>query len=259
MPVVIVRNLLYRLYEKRLVRKLAGKPVPAHVGVMVDGNRRWAREMGFVNPNDGHREGAEHIKRLLRWCDDAGVRHVTIFLLSTENMTRPAAELNPLLQIIQDLAAELAATDQPWRLRTIGALDLLPSHHAAAIKKAAESTGDRKDALVVNLAICYGGHREITDAVRALLHEYDREGRDLTDVADTLEAEDIAKHLYLNDQPAPDLLIRTSGEQRLSGFLLWQSAYSEFYFCDLNWPEFRRVDFLRALRSYANRQRRYGA
>ncbi|GAA4922653.1 Undecaprenyl pyrophosphate synthetase [Stackebrandtia albiflava] len=253
-----MRDLLYRLYEKRLAAKLAGGPLPAHVGVMVDGNRRWAKDMGFVNPNDGHREGAEHIKRLLRWCDEAGVRHVTIWLLSTENMGRPAVELEPLLQIIQDLAVELAEAGQPWRLRTIGALDLLPAHHASAIKRAAESTVDRTDGAVVNLAICYGGHREITDAVRALLHEYDRRGKTLHEVADELEAQDIADHLYLKDQPAPDLLIRTSGEQRLSGFLLWQSAYSEFYFCDLNWPDFRRVDFLRALRSYSSRQRRYG-
>ena len=253
-----MRDLLYRLYEKRLVAKLAGRPLPDHVGVMVDGNRRWAKDMGFINPNDGHREGAEHIKRLVRWCDEAGVGHVTVWLLSTENLARPAVELDPLLQIIEDLAVELAAPGQPWRLQTLGALDLLPPHHAAAIKSAAEQTRNRTGGATINLAICYGGHREIADAVRSLLQEYSREGKTLDEVVDLIEESSIAEHLYLHGQPAPDLLIRTSGEQRLSGFLLWQSAYSEFYFCDMNWPDFRRVDFLRALRSYSTRQRRYG-
>jgi len=255
---VAFRDLLYKVYEKRLADKLVGRPLPAHVGVMVDGNRRWAKDMGFVNPNDGHREGAEHIKRLVRWCDEVGIGHVTVWLLSTENMTRPAAELDPLLQIIEDLTVELAADDQPWQLRTVGALDLLPAHHATTIKDAAERTRDRSGGAVINLAICYGGHREIADAVRSLLQEYARGGKTIDEVAELIEEGHIAEHLYLHGQPAPDLLIRTSGEQRLSGFLLWQSAYSEFYFCDMNWPDFRRVDFLRALRSYSTRQRRYG-
>ncbi|MGH8791150.1 MAG: isoprenyl transferase [Stackebrandtia sp.] len=253
-----IRDLLYKLYERRLAEQLAGKPLPKHVGVMVDGNRRWAKDMGFVNPNDGHREGAEHIKRLLRWCDEMGIGHVTVYMLSTENLSRPATELEPLLQIIADLAGELAEEGQPWRLRTAGALDMLPDHHAAAIKAATARTADRKQGAVINLAICYGGHREIADAVRALLHEQDRLGKSLAEVADNLEVEQIARHLYTSDQPDPDLLIRTSGEQRLSGFMLWQSAYSEFYFFDSNWPDFRRVDFLRALRSYSTRQRRFG-
>lgn len=253
-----MRNLLYKIYEKRLMSQLSGKPLPKHVGVMVDGNRRWAKDMGFVNPNDGHREGAEHIKRLLRWCDEMGIRHVTVFMLSTENLSRPASELEPLLQIIADLAGELSEVGQPWRLRTAGALDMLPDNHAATIKAAAARTVDRDKGAVVNLAICYGGHREITDAVRALLQEQRKQGKDLAEVADNLEVEQIARHLYTSDQPDPDLLIRTSGEQRLSGFMLWQSAYSEFYFFDSNWPDFRRVDFLRALRSYSGRQRRYG-
>ncbi len=253
-----MRDLLYKLYEKRLAEKLADKPLPQHVGVIVDGNRRWARDMGFVNPKDGHLEGANHVKRLLGWCDEMGIGHVTIWLLSTENLSRPADELDPLLQIIADLAVELAGDGQPWQLRTVGALDMLPTRHATTIKESAERTKDRDKGAVINLAICYGGHREIADAVRLLLHEYASEGKSLEEVADLVEEKHIAKHLYLHGQPAPDLLIRTSGEQRLSGFLLWQSAYSEFYFCDMNWPDFRRVDFLRALRSYSTRERRYG-
>jgi short-chain Z-isoprenyl diphosphate synthase len=253
-----LRDLAYSVYERRLAASLAGKPLPGHVGVMVDGNRRWAREMGYVDPNDGHRVGAERIKQLLRWCDDVGVGHVTVWLLSTDNLSRPAAEVDPLLQIIVDLATELSAEGQPWRLRMVGALDLLPAHHATALKTAEERTVERTDGAQVNLAICYGGRREIADAVRSMLQEYARAGKSLEEVAELLDVDHIAEHLYTKGQPDPDLVIRTSGEQRISGFLLWQSAYSEFYFCDVNWPGFRRVDFLRALRSYAHRQRRFG-
>jgi short-chain Z-isoprenyl diphosphate synthase len=254
-----LRDLAYSLYERRLTASLTGKPLPGHVGVMVDGNRRWAREMGYVDPNDGHRIGAERITQLLRWCDDVGVGHVTVWLLSTDNLSRPATELDPLLDIIVDLATELATDGRPWRLRMVGALDLLPAGHAAALKAAQERTVDRSGGARVNLAVCYGGRREIADAVRALLYEHARAGKSLEEVADLLDVDHIAQHLYTRGQPDPDLVIRTSGEQRLGGFLLWQSAYSEFYFCDVNWPGFRRVDFLRALRSYAHRQRRFGA
>jgi short-chain Z-isoprenyl diphosphate synthase len=254
-----LRDLAYSLYERRLTARLAGKPLPGHVGVLIDGNRRWAREMGFVNPNDGHLIGAERVKQLLRWCDDVGIGHVTVWLLSTDNLSRPAAELAPLLQIIEDLGTELAADGQPWRLRMVGALDLLPASHAAALKVAEERTATRTGGAQVNLAICYGGRREIADAVRSLLQEYARAGTSLEEAAELLDVDHIAQHLYTKGQPDPDLVIRTSGEQRLGGFLLWQSAYSEFYFCDVNWPGFRRVDFLRALRSYALRQRRFGS
>jgi short-chain Z-isoprenyl diphosphate synthase len=254
-----LRDLVYSVYERRLAASLAGKPLPGHVGVMVDGNRRWAREMGYVDPNDGHRIGAERIKQLLRWCDDVGVGHVTVWLLSTDNLSRPAGELDPLLQIIEDLATELAADGQPWRLRMVGALDLLPANHATALKTAEERTVTRTAGAQINLAICYGGRREIADAVRSMLLEYAEAGMSVAEVAELLDVDHIARHLYTKGQPDPDLVIRTSGEQRLGGFLLWQSAYSEFYFCDVNWPGFRRVDFLRALRNYAHRQRRFGA
>jgi short-chain Z-isoprenyl diphosphate synthase len=254
-----LRDLAYSVYERRLAASLAGKPLPAHVGVLVDGNRRWAREMGFVDPRSGYLVGAERVKQLLRWCDDVGIGHVTVWLLSTDNLSRPASEVGPLLQIIEDLATELAADQNPWRLRIVGRLDLLPSGHAIALKAAEERTADRADGAQVNLAICYGGRREITDAVRSLLQEHAKAGKSLEEVAELIDVDHIAQHLYTKGQPDPDLVIRTSGEQRLGGFLLWQSAYSEFYFCDVNWPGFRRVDFLRALRSYVHRQRRFGA
>jgi len=254
-----VRDVLYALYSRRLATYLEGKIRPRHVGVIVDGNRRWAREMGYVDPNDGHRVGAERIKELLRWCDEADIELVTLWLLSTDNLSRPPSELDPLLQIIEDLATELAEDGNPWQLRMVGALDVIPARHVTALKLSQERTVGRRGGAQVNLAIGYGGRKEIADAVRSLLQEHAKAGSTLEELAESLDVEHIAGHLYTKDQPDPDLIIRTSGEQRLSGFLLWQSAHSEFYFYDGNWPEFRRVDFLRALRSYANRQRRFGS
>jgi short-chain Z-isoprenyl diphosphate synthase len=254
-----LRDLVYSVYERRLAKRLVGKPHPRHVGVIVDGNRRWAREMGYVDPNDGHRVGAAKIEELLRWCDEARVEVVTLWLLSTDNLSRPADELDPLLKIIENLATDLAAEGNPWRLNVVGALDLLPAPTAAALKAAEERTANRTGGARVNMAVGYGGRREIADAVRSLLHEHAKAGTPIEELAEILDVDHISEHLYTKGQPDPDLLIRTSGEQRLSGFLLWQSAHSEFYFCDAYWPGFRRVDFLRALRSYASRQRRYGA
>jgi short-chain Z-isoprenyl diphosphate synthase len=247
------------VYERRLTKKLTGKPVPQHVGVMCDGNRRWAREMGYVDPNDGHRVGAEKIKHMLGWCDQAGVGIVTLYLLATDNLARPASELDPLLRIIEDLVTELAEEGNPWQLRVVGALDVLPTETATTLKAAQERTIGRTGGVEINLAVGYGGRREIADAVRSLLHEHAKAGGTIEELVEVLDVDHIAEHLYTRGQPDPDLIIRTSGEQRLSGFLLWQSAQSEFYFCDMNWPDFRHIDFLRALRSYGNRQRRYGA
>jgi short-chain Z-isoprenyl diphosphate synthase len=224
---------------------------------MLDGNRRWARAAGFEDVTQGHVAGARRISDLLEWCTEAGVQHVTIWLLSTDNLTRPAGELEPLLRIIEGVAAELSADGRSWRINPVGALDLLPEATANALKSAAERTSTRRG-LTVNVAVGYGGRREIADAVRALLQEHAAAGSSLEEVAEFLDVDHIAEHLYTRGQPDPDIVIRTSGEQRLSGFLLWQSAHSEFYFCDAMWPDFRKVDFLRALRAYGTRQRRYG-
>lgn len=214
--------------------------------------------MGYVDPNDGHRVGAAKIKELLRWCDTAQVEVVTLFLLSTDNLGRSSDELDPLLRIIVDLALDLSEENNPWQLQMVGSLDLLPVDTARALKSAAERAANHSGGARVNLAVGYGGRREIADAVRSLLYEQAAAGTTIEELAGFLDTNHIAEHLYTAGQPDPDLMIRTSGEQRLSGFLLWQSAHSEFYFCDMNWPDFRRVDFLRALRSYARRDRRYG-
>ncbi|KQW46099.1 UDP pyrophosphate synthase [Nocardioides sp. Root1257] len=231
--------------------------VPKHVGVMLDGNRRWAKAVGRDTAH-GHRAGAANIEPLLGWCDEVGIEVVTLWLLSTDNLdTRPERELAPLLDIIAEAVASLA-DQQRWRIHPVGALDLLPASIAQRLKAAEEATRD-VDGMLVNVAVPYGGRREIADAVRALLHESAAKGMSLEDLATVIDVEHIAEHLYTKGQPDPDLVIRTSGEQRLGGFLLWQSAKSEFYFCEAYWPDFRRVDFLRAIRAYAQRERRFGS
>ena len=250
-----LRDLVYRLYERRLKAALSPDAIPRHVGVMCDGNRRWARSAGFRDVSSGHRKGADKIFELLEWCRESGVEVVTLWLLSTDNLTRPSAELVPLLKIIEDTVQGLVA--EQWHVNPVGALDLLPGDTVRVLKDAADATAHHPG-LLVNVAVGYGGRREIADAVRSLLQEQATKGTTIEELAEVLDVEHIAEHLYTAGQPDPDLVIRTSGEQRLGGFLLWQSTHSEFYFCDAYWPAFRKVDFLRALRSYAARNRRFG-
>jgi len=251
-----VRRVLYPAYEARLLRRLPPDRLPKHVGVMLDGNRRWARTVGR-DAAHGHRAGAANIRPLLEWCGELHVEFVTLWLLSTDNLNRPANEVRELLSIIEEAVAELAA-DGRWRLHPVGALDLLPDETARRLKEAADETRD-VNGLIVNIAVGYGGRREIADAVRSLLQDQASRGTSIEELAEILDVDHIAEHLYTRGQPDPDLVIRTSGEQRLGGFLLWQSAHSEFYFCEAYWPDFRRVDFLRAVRAYAQRERRFGA
>ena len=249
-------HLLYDLYERRLAASLPPGSVPRHVGVLMDGNRRWARALG-EDTSHGHQRGADKIPEFLGWCEEVGVEVVTLWMLSPDNLNRPADELGPLIEIIEDAVDSLAATRR-WRVHPVGALDLLPEATAHRLKLVEDATRD-VPGLHVNVAVGYGGRREIADAVRSLLQEHASKGTTIEELAELLDVEHIAEHLYTKGQPDPDLVIRTSGEQRLSGFLLWQSAHSEFHFCEAHWPDFRRVDFLRALRSYADRERRFGA
>ena len=270
-------NFLYDIYERRLAARIDPATVPHHVGVILDGNRRWARSMGF-GAAQGHKRGADKIEEFLGWAEQMGVQVVTLWLLSTDNLSRDPAELSPLLDIIAHAVDELAETGR-WSLRLVGAVDLLPEPLAERLRAAvvrsrpasagASGEGEPADEAVetaeaedrrmqVNIAVGYGGRQEIADAVRELLRERAAAGASLEEVASSLSEEDITEHLYTKGQPDPDLVIRTSGEQRLSGFLLWQSVHSEYYFCEVNWPAFRRVDFLRALRDFAGRERRLG-
>ena len=253
-----MRNLVYRLYETRLERALDKSNIPQHIAVMLDGNRRWAERKNGSKPKAGHAAGAHKIFEFLSWCDGLSVPVVTLYLLSTENLrNRDPEELKDLLVILTELANEMARRGN-WKLRLVGDRSTLPTEFLESIEKSELASKDTVGAQV-NLAIGYGGRQEITDAMRSIVRDSISDGADLEKLAESLTPELIAKHLYTSDQPDPDLIIRTSGEQRLSGFLLWQSSNSELYFEEALWPDFRRVDFLRAIRAFARRHRRYGA
>ncbi|HOC13840.1 MAG TPA: polyprenyl diphosphate synthase [Propionicimonas sp.] len=247
---------LYSAYETQLLAQLDRSALPQHVAVLADGNRRWARANAPEQPLVvGYQAGADKLRQFVDWCADLGIGVVTLWVLSTENLTRSESdEVAPLLNVIEHLVAQLATQ---YRVKVVGDLNLLPEQMAQNLHDA-EANGERHSGIHVNVAIAYGGRHELRDAVRSLLATEAAKGTTLDQLADTLEIDHISEHLYTAGQPDPDLVIRTSGEQRMSGFLIWQSAHSEFYFCEALWPDFRKVDFIRALRSYAQRERRYG-
>ncbi|MER5766712.1 isoprenyl transferase [Streptomyces sp. NPDC001985] len=253
-----LRAALEAVYAKRLMAKVQKGQVPRHIGVMVDGNRRWAKSIGLDNPSDGHRVGGAKIPTLLKWCDAVGIESVTLFLLSDDNLNRPEDEVSALVTIIDDTVTALAADGHPWPIKAIGALDLLPADLAARLKENSARTADRTGGVQVNVAVGYGGQREVADAVKSAIEEYLDSGQSLDDLAMNFDVDLISRHIYTAGQPPVDLIIRTSGEQRLSGFMLWQSVYAEIHFCECYWPDFRLLDFLRAMRSYSNRGRRFG-
>ena len=253
---------LYRAYERRLEHEIAKGPLPEHVGVILDGNRRWAASMGYRSAAEGHRRGAEKIDQLLEWCRELEIGVVTLWLLSTENLDRDPEELDALLEIIVGKVEQHAA-EGVWRVRCSGALELLPTAMVDRLVAASRASRDARNAdespaPLLNIAVGYGGRHEIVDAMRRMLESYADDGLTLGEAAKRVSADEVSRHLYTAGLPDPDLVIRTSGEIRLSGFLLWQSAHSEFYFCDPYWPDFRRIDLLRAIREYQQRHRRFG-
>lgn len=253
-----MRNLIYRLYERSLEQELRTQDLPKHVAVMLDGNRRWAERNNTGKAATGHAAGASKTIEFLGWCDEVGIQVVTLYLLSIENLkNRAGDELNDLIEIIASLSEALADTGS-WRLQLMGDTTALPLGLLERIR-ATEARTEHVKGLHVNLAVGYGGRKEIADAMRSILVEHQAAGASIEDIVGMLDPELISQHLYTGGQPDPDLIIRTSGEQRLSGFLLWQSASSELYFEEALWPDFRKVDFLRALRAFQNRHRRFGA
>jgi short-chain Z-isoprenyl diphosphate synthase len=251
------RGPLYRLYINRLRRRLDPASVPHHLAMMIDGNRRWAKQLGYDSAAHGHRAGAAKMKEFLRWCDDVGIRVVSLYLLSNDNLRkRDSRELSDLIEIIAELADELSH-ERDWRVKHVGRADALPEDLARVLADVEARTRGNAG-MQVNLAVGYGGRGEIVDAVRSIIAKHDQEGGSLEQLAASLTPEQIGEHLYTGGQPDPDLVIRTSGEQRLSDFLLWQSAHSEFYFVEALGPDLREVDFLRAIRDFGSRDRRYG-
>lgn len=251
---------LYRWYEHNLTRQVTAETVPAHIGLILDGNRRFARDMGLA-ATLGHQYGVNKLREVLEWCLDLDVRHVTLYVFSNENFARSESEVECLLDLFVRESARLLQEPRMKsgrvRVKVIGQRERLPEHVVAASEALELSTADH-DGMLLTIALAYSGREEITDAVKGMLAAAADQGRSLESLATSLKTEDIAHYLYTEGVPDPDFIIRTSGEQRLSGFLLWQSAYSEFYFCDVLWPAFRRIDFLRAVRTYQRRKRRFG-
>ncbi len=254
-----VRSLLYYSYGKLLEREVRKGKLPVHIGLILDGNRRYAKEMGFENVAMGHKAGANKLDDVLKWCVEFGIKIITIWVLSTDNTQRDKNEVASLLKVIEEKITELSKNPiirkNGIQIKALGNLDMLPEELKKAIHKSEMSTKDNTNH-ILNIALGYGGREEIVDAVKKVIRE--KKSCSSEELADTICADDITNHLYTYGIPDPDLIIRTSGEIRMSGFLLWQSAYSEFYFCDALWPVFRKIDFLRAIRSFQHRNRRFG-
>ncbi len=257
----LVLSPLYGLYTRRLRGRVRAHPPPHHVAVILDGNRRWANLAGLREPGAGHRRGADKLVELIGWCAELGIGELTVWALSIENLTRPEDEVVALTGVLSEELASLAAgavRDGPaFRIRVFGRLDALPAALAETARRVQAETADN-EGMCLNVALGYSGRDELVDAMRGLIRSLCTAGVPSNALADHVDAEAIARHLYTADHTDPDLIIRTSGEMRLSGFLPWQSSHSEFYFTDVYWPAFRELDFLRAVRTFQQRERRFG-
>ncbi len=248
----------YRFYEKWLEDSVTAGEMPEHVGIILDGNRRWGFEK-YREQLNGHIYGARTAEDFLEWCLDLGIRTVTLYVFSTENFVRPKDEVATILRIIEDETRKLIKDprihERKVHVKAIGRLELLPDSLRSALEDVEKTTGDY-DQHYLNIAVAYGGRAEIVDAAKRIIDEVQSGTLD----ANTVDEDVFRKYLYTSHLPNPDpeLIIRTSGEERLSGFLIWQAAYSEFVFLDVYWPEFRRIDLLRAVRTYQRRKRRFG-
>ncbi len=252
-----LRRIITRAYERQLLAEIkAHGRVPKHVGIILDGNRRFASKQGLP-PVAGHVRGANKLEEVLEWCQELGIKHVTVYAFSTENFRRSPEEVSALMKLFAERFKQAAADERVHkykvRIRVIGDLNKLPSDVREAVEIAQKATSGY-DGHTLNIAIGYGGRAELAHAVRKICERIERGELKPDQVNEKL----IEQNLYTAGLPDPDLIIRTSGEERLSGFLLWQSAYSEFYFCEANWPEFTKLEFLRAIRNYQARERRFG-
>ncbi len=249
---------LYNLYEKRLESKITGERLPNHIAIILDGNRRWAKN-SVVGMKEGHLQGADIAEELLNWIHDIGIRITTLYVLSTENLDRSDDELhniyNLLQQKLEKLYSDSRIHNRQMKIKAIGNTRLLPDHLQAILSKLERET-TKYNSMFLNIAVAYGGQKELVDAIRQIALGASRGQIKVEDIDEKV----IESYLYTSHlpQPEPDLILRTSGEKRLSGFLIWQSAYSELVFMDVFWPEFRKIDLMRAIRTYQSRLRRYG-
>jgi|TARA_Y100000994_G_scaffold24192_1_gene17271 tritrans,polycis-undecaprenyl-diphosphate synthase [geranylgeranyl-diphosphate specific] len=247
---------VYKVYEKRLERQIKRGQVPKHLAVIMDGNRRYAENLGIL-PHEGHIKGKSTLENLSDWCRHLGIRHLTVYAFSLENFDRDEKELSPLMDLFEE--SFRSAGDDPRvhqnkvRVRAIGHREMLPDKVVKAIEYAESKTKDYND-FNYNLAVAYGGRQELVRSMEKIAEKV-KEGKI---IPSEIDAELISSNLYTSGLPDPDLILRTSGEERISNFLLWQIAYSELYFADVYWPDMRKIDFLRAIRSFQKRKRRLG-
>ena len=251
-------RLIYSIYENRLQKRLLKEKLPKHIGLIHDGHRRYAKKEGLLSFEVSYKIGMNRFKDCLAWCDNVGIEYITSWLLSRENLSRPKLELDSYFEVLNQLFEELLIDDvvDNFKVEFIGSIDMLPIFLQETISKLKEvRSGGQK---TLTIALGYGGRQEILDAIKGLIDENRNDANDFDTLLENVTDEQLRQHLYSPETPDIDLIIRTSGESRLSGFLLWQSAYSEVIFQDVYWPEFRKIDFLRCLREYAQRERRFG-
>jgi short-chain Z-isoprenyl diphosphate synthase len=257
----VVLRPVYAIYVRRLRAAVMARPRPRHVAVIMDGNRRWAAREGLSEVGAGHRQGAEKALELVDWCAELGIGEVTLWALSMENLDRDPAEVGTIADVAAEALSALMggqrASKVPVRLRVIGRQDVLPERLRDAVRESA-LLSHPDGAIDVTIALAYSGRDELVQAFRATVAELLADGVPAAHLAERLTADAVAAHLYTRGSSDPDLIIRTSGEVRLSGFLPWQSAFSEFDFSDAYWPAYREIDFLRSIRTYQQRARRYG-
>lgn len=248
---------VYSFYEAKLIKQVKKDPTPKHIAILCDGNRRWAKVSGQKNIIDGYRFGAKKVNEVIEWCSEIGIEHVTLYLLSAENLSRSETELKPLLNIISEVVSLACSSTEDYQVTVVGSLNILPTEFARNISNLVAGTKSNNGPHV-NMAIGYAGRIEIVEAIQAYLADQYQRGLRGEELINSITEDAISGNLYTKGQPDPDLVVRTSGEQRLSGFLTWQSVYSEIWFTEVFWPEFRKLDFLRAIRDYGKRHRRFG-
>ena len=256
--VAVPSAMVYGWYAGQLLTQVKSRRIPTHVAMILDGNRRYARGVGFADVTEGYRYGAMKVNEVVKWCDELKIPVVTLWGLSTDNLKRSPEELEKFFLFLSEKLQEFSKDPyKSRRIRVVGRVDLLPPELRESIKVVERQTANTGP-WQLNVALAYGGRDEILDAFKRVLHARGAQGESAAQIADSLCAGEIDKYLYAPDVPEPELIIRTSGEVRLSGFMLWQSVYSELYFCDSLWPAFRKIDFLRCVRSFQSRRRRYG-
>ena len=253
----IITNKAYDKYEDKLESEVLEGKIPEHIAIIMDGNRRYAAEVLKSDEKEGHMKGKDKLEEVLEWCQRVNVKTLSVYAFSTENFSREADEVKFLFNLMEETIMHFADDEKTHenkvRLRIIGEKEMFPDSFRIAVAYAEDRTKDYSD-FSLNIAVAYGGRQEIVKAVREIGKDI-RDGKmDVNDIDELT----ISQHMYTYELPDPDLMLRTSGELRISNFLLWQTAYSELYFADVYWPGFRYIDFLRAIRSYQQRKRRYG-